>query len=57
MLLSMNDEVLSISSQIVKQIEVIPEVVLSEISKLIDSMMSKRQGDQGKQFSWEKMTP
>ena len=54
MLLSMNDEVLSISSQIVTQIEVIPEVVLSEISKLIDSMMSKRQGDQGNSFLGKK---
>ena len=43
MLLSMNDEVSSISSQIVKQIEVIPEVVLSEVSNLIDSVMNKRQ--------------
>ena len=47
----MNDEVSSISSQIVEQIEVIPEVVLSEVSKLIDSVMSNRQGDQRKQFS------
>ena len=38
-------------SQIVKQIEVIREAVLSEVSKLIDSVMSKRQGDQRKQFS------
>ena len=37
MLLSMNEEVSSISSQIVEQIEVIPEVVSSEVSKLIDS--------------------
>ena len=51
MLFSMNDEVSSIFSQIVEQIEVIPEVVLSEVSKLIDSVMSKRQGDQRKQFS------
>ena len=51
MLLSMNDEVSSISSQIVKQIEVIPEVVLSEVSKLNDSVISKRLGDQRKQFS------
>ena len=43
MLFSMNDEVSSISSQIVKQIEVIPEVVLSEVSNLIDSVMNKRQ--------------
>ena len=48
MLLSMNDEVSSISSQIVEQIEVIPEVVLSEVSKLIDSVMCQRQGDQRK---------
>ena len=45
MLFSMNDEVPSITSQIVEQIEVIPEVVLSEVSKLIDKVMSKRQGD------------
>ena len=51
MLLSMNDEVSSISSQIVEQIEVILGVVLSEVSKLIHSVMSKTQGDQGKQFS------
>ena len=51
MLLSMNDEVSLTSSQIVEQIEVIPELVLSEVSKLIDSVMSKRQGDQRKQFS------
>ena len=51
MMLSMNDEVSSISSQIVEQIEVITEVVLSEASKLIDSVMNKRQGDQSKQFS------
>ena len=47
----MNDEVSSIASQIVEQIEVITEVVLSEVSKLIDSVMSNRQGDQRKQFS------
>ena len=46
----MNDEVSSISSQFVEQTEVIPEVVFSEVSKLIDSVMSKRQGDQRKQF-------
>ena len=51
MLLSMNDEVSPISSQIVEKIEVIPEVVLSEVSKLTDSLKSKRQGDQRKQFS------
>ena len=45
MLFSMNDEVPSITSQIVEQIEVIPEVVLSEVSKLIDKVMIKRQGD------------
>ena len=45
MLFSMNDEVPSITSQTAKQIEVIPEVFLSEVSKLIDKVMSKRQGD------------
>ena len=47
----MNDEVSSTSSEIVEQIEVIPEVVLSKVSKLIDPVISKRQGDQRKQFS------
>ena len=42
----MNDEVSSISSQIVEQFEVILEVVLWEVSKLIDLVMSMRQGDQ-----------
>ena len=50
-LLSMNDEVSSTSSQIVEQIEGIPEVDISEVSKLIDAVMRKRQGDQRKQFS------
>ena len=45
MLFSMNDEVPSITSQTAEQIEVIPEVVSSEVSKLIDKVMSKRQGD------------
>ena len=44
----MNDEVSSISSQIVKQIQVIPEAVLSKVSKLIDSVISRRQGEQRK---------
>ena len=55
--LSMNDELSSTSSQIVEQIQVIPEVVLSEVSKLIDSVISNRQGDQRKRFSLEKGTP
>ena len=41
--LSMNYEVSSISSQIVEQIEVISKIVLPEVSKLIDTVMSKRQ--------------
>ena len=48
MLLLMSDEVSSIPSQIAEQIEVISEVVSSKLSKLIDSVMSKRQGDQRK---------
>ena len=56
MLLPINNEVLSISSEVVEQIEFIPEVLLSEVSKLIDSVMYKRQEDQRKQFSWEKRT-
>ena len=51
MLLSINNEGSSISSQIVEQTGVIPEVVLSDVSKLIDSVMSKRQGEERKQFS------
>ena len=46
----MSDEVSSISSQIAEQIEVISEVVSSKLSKLIDSVMSKRQGDQENSF-------
>ena len=42
MLLSMNDEVSSISSQIVEQIEVILKVVLPELPKLTDTVMNKR---------------
>ena len=34
------------SSQTVTQIEVVKEVVLSEVSKLNDSVMNKEQGDQ-----------
>ena len=41
--LSKNYEVSSISSQIVEQIEVISKIVLSEVSKLMDTVMSKRQ--------------
>ena len=44
----MNDELSSISSQIVKQIQVIPEAVLSKVSRLIDSVISRRQGEQRK---------
>ena len=39
---AMNDEISSISSQSVEQIKIFPEVVLSEVSKLIDSVMSMR---------------
>ena len=42
-LLSINDEVSSISSKIIKKIEVIPEVVLSEVPKLIEPIMNKKQ--------------
>ena len=40
---AINDEISSISSQIAKQTEVILEVLLSDISKLIDSVMSMKQ--------------
>ena len=52
MLLSMNDEVPSISSQF--SIKVIPELVLRELFKLIDSVISKGQEDQRKQSFLEK---
>ena len=45
-LLSMNDKMSSISFQTVEQIEVIPEIVLLQVSKLIDSVKSKRQEGQ-----------
>ena len=48
---AMNDEVSSISFQIVEQIEVILEVTLSEVSKQIDSVMSMKPGNKRKQFS------
>ena len=51
---AMNDEVSSISSQIVEQIEVILEVTLSEVSKQIDSVMSMKQGDKRKHDFLEK---
>ena len=44
----MNDEASSISSQIVEQIEVIPEVVLSKVFKVIDSVIRRRQGEKRK---------
>ena len=51
---AMNDQVSSISSQIVEQIEVIPEVALSKVSKLIDPVISRRQGKQRKHGFIEK---
>ena len=51
---AMNDQVSSISSQIVEQIEIIPEVALSKVSKLIDPVISRRQGEQRKQGFLEK---
>ena len=54
MLFSIIDESPSISSQIVEKIEVISEVVLPEISKMIDLAMSKKQRDQKKQCLLEK---
>ena len=44
----MNDEVSTISSQTAEQIEIIPGVVLSKVSKLIDSVTSRRQREQRK---------
>ena len=51
---AMNDEVSSVSSQVVEQIEVIPEVVLSKVSKLIGSVRSWRQREQRKHGFLEK---
>ena len=51
---AMNDEVSSVSSQTVEQIEVIPEVVLSKVSKLIGSVRSWRQREQRKHGFLEK---
>ena len=48
-----NDEVPSTSSQIFEQIEVIQEVVLPGISKLNDSALDKKPGEQT-QFSPKK---
>ena len=50
----MDDEVSSVSSQIVEQIEVIPEVVLWKVSKLIGSVRSWRQREQRKHGFLEK---
>ena len=49
-----NDKISSISSQIAEQIEVILEVVLWEVSKLIDSMLSMKQEDHRKHSFLEK---
>ena len=49
-----NDEVSSISSQIDEQIKVLLEVVLSKVSKLVQSLISMRQGEQRKHSFLEK---
>ena len=46
----MNNELLSIYSQTVEQIEVISEVVLSEVSKLIDSEIPRDKETKGNKF-------
>ena len=51
---AINNEVLSISSQAVEQIEFIPEAVLAKLSKLIDSVISRRLGEQRKHGFLEK---
>ena len=38
----MNDEVSSMSSQIIEKIEVIPEAILPKVSKLINSVIGRR---------------
>ena len=47
-LIGTNDAITSVSSRILEEIEVIHESVLSKVSKLINSMMSKKLGDQRK---------
>ena len=51
---AVNDKVSSISSKIVDQIDVIREVALSKVSKLIDSVKSRRRGEQRKHGFLEK---
>ena len=51
---AMNDEVSSISSQIVEQIDVIPEAFLSKVSRLTESVISRRQREQRKHGFLEK---
>ena len=51
---AINNEALSISSQAVEQIEFIPEAVLAKLSKLTDSVISRRQGEQRKHGFLEK---
>ena len=51
---AVNDKVSSISSKIVDQIEVIREVALSKVSKLIDSVKCRRRGEQRKHGFLEK---
>ena len=51
---AVNDKVSSISSKIVDQIEVIREVALSKVSKLIDSVKSRRREEQRKHGFLEK---
>ena len=51
---AVNDKVSSISSKIVDQIEVIREVALTKVSKLIDSVKIRRRGEQRKHGFLEK---
>ena len=51
--IAVNDEVPSTSSETIKQIEVVKDVVLPEVSNLNESVITKRQEDET-QFSPEK---
>ena len=48
----MNDKVSSMSSQIIEKNEVIPEAILPKVSKLIDSIISRRQEKQRRKYGF-----
>ena len=48
----MNDKVSSMSSQIIEKIEVIPEAILPKVSKLINSVIGRRQEEQRRKYGF-----